>query len=48
MLAAKACKAYKFARPFYDPYQIFKLSNIGALVQPVDGTQVKPIRVAYN
>ena len=48
MPAAKACKAYKFARPFYGPYRIIEQSNSGVLVRPVDRTHVEPIRVAYD
>ena len=29
MPAAKACKAYKFARPFYGPYRIVGQSETG-------------------
>jgi len=50
MPAAKACKAYKFARPFHGPYRIMLniYNNLGVLVQPVDRTQVEPIRIAYD
>ena len=30
--AAKACKAYKFARPFCGPYQIIEQNNFRVLV----------------
>ena len=46
MPAAKSCKAYKFARPFYGPYRI--VSGTEVVVHPVDRPQVDPIRVAYN
>ena len=48
MPAAKACKAYKFARPFYGPYRIIEQNSLGVMVRPVNRTQVKPIRVAYD
>ena len=48
MPAAKACKAYKFARPFYGPYRIVEQSETGVVVRPVDRPQADPIRVAYN
>ena len=50
MPAAKACKAYKFARPFYGPYQIIEQSHdqTGVVVCPVDRPQADSIRVAYN
>ena len=48
MPAAKACKAYKFARPFYGPYRIVEQSETGVVVRPVDQPQADPIRVAYN
>ena len=32
MPAAKACKAYKFARPFYGPYRIVGRSKTGVYV----------------
>ena len=32
MPAAKACKAYKFARPFYGPYQITEQNKLGVAV----------------
>ena len=34
--AAKACKAYKFARSFYGPYRIVGQSETGVVVRPVD------------
>ena len=48
MPAAKACKAYKFARPFHGPYRIVERSETGVVVRPVDRPQADPIRVAYN
>ena len=48
MPAAKACKAYKFARPFYGPYCIVEQSETGVVVRPVDRSQADPIRVVYN
>ena len=48
MPAAKACKAYKFARPFYGPYRIIEQSQTGVVVRPVDKPQADSIRVAYN
>ena len=30
--AAKACKAYKFARPFHGPYRIIEQNEIGVVV----------------
>ena len=46
--AAKACEAYKFARPFYGPYQIIEQNELGVTVRPVDKPQAEPIRVAYD
>ena len=43
MPAVKACKAYKFARPFHGPYCIVELSKTGVVVHPVDQPQVDPI-----
>jgi len=37
MPAAKACKAYKFARLFYDPYHIIEQSNIGIATSSTSG-----------
>ena len=48
MPAVKACKAYKFARPFHGPYRIVDLSKTGVVIRPVDQPQAEPIRVAYN
>ena len=48
MPSAKACKAYKFARPFYGPYRIIEQSETGVVVRPVDKPQAEPIRVAYD
>ena len=48
MPAVKACKAYKFARPFHGPYHIVELSKTGVVVCPVDQPQAEPVRVAYN
>jgi len=46
--AAKACKAYKFARPFHSPYRIIAQGETGAVIRPVDKPQAKSIRVAYD
>ena len=47
--AAKAYKAYKFARPFYWPYhKIWVRQDTGMVVHPGDRPQADPIRVAYN
>ena len=48
MPAAKACKAYKFARPFYGSYRIVEQSGTGVVVRLVDQPQADPIRVVYN
>ena len=48
MPAAKACKAYKFARPLYRPHSIVEQSGTGVVVRPVDRLQADLIRVAYN
>ena len=48
MLAAKATKAYKFARPFHGPYRIIEQSDTGVVVRQIDKPQAEPIRVAYN
>ena len=48
MPAAKATKAYKFARPFHGPYQIIEQSDTGVVVRQIDKPQAEPIRVAYN
>ena len=48
MPAAKACKAYKFLRPFYGPYCLIGQSETGVVVHPVDPPQADPIRLAYN
>ena len=48
MPAAKATKAYKFARPFHGPYRIIEQSDTGVVVHPIDKPQAEPIRVAYN
>ena len=48
MPAAKACKAYKFARSFYGPYRIIEQNDLGVVVRPVDRSLMKPIRVAYD
>ena len=47
MPAAKATKAYKFARPFHGPYRIIEQSDTGVVVRPLD-KPAEPIRVAYN
>ena len=46
--AAKAAKAYKFARPFHSTYKIIEQSDTGATVCPKDKPQTEPIRMAYN
>ena len=48
MPAAKACKAYKFARPFHGPYRIVAQDGTGVVIHPVDKPQAEPIRVAYD
>ena len=48
MSAAKATKAYQFARPFHGPYRIIEQSDTGVTVRPIDKPQTEPIRVAYN
>ena len=48
MPAVKACKAYKFTRPFHGSYCIVELSKTGVFVHLVDQPQADPIRVAYN
>ena len=48
VLAAKSCKAYKFARPFHGPYRIVEQNETGLAVRPVDQPQMEPIQVAYN
>jgi len=48
MPAAKACKAYKFVRPFHGPYQIVAQDGSGVVIHPVDKPQAVPIRVAYD
>ena len=48
MPVVKACKAYKFARPFYGPYQIIEQNKLGVVVWPVEKPQSEPIRVAYD
>ena len=48
MPSAKACKAYKFARPFHGPYRIRSLDGTGVVIQPVNKPQAEPIRVAYD
>ena len=48
MPAAKATKAYKFARPFHGPYRITAVHNTGIEVRPVDGPQENAIRVALD
>ena len=45
--ADKAYKAYKFARPFYEPYCLVGQSETGVVVCSVDRPQVDPIRVTY-
>ena len=47
MPAVKACKAYKFARPFHGPYRIVELSKTGVVILPVDQPQAEPIRVEF-
>ena len=48
MPVAKACKAYKFARPFYGSYRIMEQNELGVVVQPVDKPQSEPIRVSLG
>ena len=48
MPAAKATKAYKFARSLHGPYRIIEQSDTGVIVHPIDKPQAEPIRVAYN
>jgi len=48
MPAAKATKAYKFARPFHGPYRITAVHETGIEVRPVDRPQEGSIRVALN
>ena len=48
MPAAKATKAYKFARSLHGPYRIIEQSDTGLVVRPIDKPQGEPIRVAYN
>ena len=48
MPGAKACKAYKFSRPFHGPYRVVSMSETGMIVRPVDQPQSDTIRVAYN
>ena len=48
MPAAKACKSYKFARPFHGPYRIIAQDETGVVVRPVDKPQAKSFRVAYD
>ena len=48
MPAAKACKAYKFARTVYRPYCIVAQSETGVVIHPVGRPQADAIRVAYN
>ena len=44
----KACKAYKFTRPFYGLYHIVGQSEAKVVVRPVNRPQADPFRVAYN
>ena len=48
MPAAKATKAYKFARPFHGPYRITAVHNTGVEVRLVDRPQENAIRVALD
>ena len=48
MPAAKATKAYKFARPFHGPYRIIEQSDTKVTVRPIDKPQTEPIRMVYN
>ena len=48
MPAAKACKDYKFARPFYGPYRIVEQSETGVVVRPVDQPQADPISAGFD
>lgn len=44
----KACKAYKFARPFHGPYRVAEVLDTGLLVRPVGHPEQESIRVAVN
>ena len=46
MPAAKATKAYKFARSFHGLYRIIEQSDTGVVVSLIDKQQAEPIRVA--
>jgi len=48
MPAAKATKAYKFARPFHGPYRITAVHETGIEVRPVDCPQEGSICVELN
>ena len=48
MPAAKATKAYKFARPSHGPYCITAVHDTGVEVRPVDRPQEDAIRVALD
>ena len=45
MPAAKATKAYKFARPFHGPYRSVEQSNTRVMGCPIGKPQAEPIRV---
>ena len=45
MPAAKACKAYKFARPFYGPYRIIEQNELEVVVRPVENLRVNQIEL---
>ncbi len=47
MPAAKASKAYKFARPFYGPYRVVTVYDTGLEVRPVDRPQETPFRISF-
>lgn len=47
MPAAKASKAYKFARPFYGPYRVVTY-NTGLEVRPVDRPIQIPFRISFK
>ena len=41
MPAAKATKAYKFARSFHGPYRTIEQSDTGVTVRPIDKPQTE-------
>ena len=46
--ANKSGKAYKFARPFQDPYVVQKLFDNGVQVKKMGQSRCKPLRVSLN